>query len=300
MDESTMSQWWEAFEDRWRAWPEVAGGPLRVCLLALDQEPPRVVLGSGVSDGRVTAALGRDQSPVVFTSAVTGERIRLTDAARTLGVHPVKMEQARDAVRDGLEQSESVAGRTSADRAPLPQVGERPTPFVRDSEGRVLPEESAAVMFLEDWEDRRGEGFEVRWLGMNAGATGADVQIVHAGSWVTASYDSEREPEMTVKAPSGEPVDLARATALLGRPEQEVKDAIDAVTDSSAVAWMEHGSAIVRREAEEGRSNAPTAEGERTTARERNRARIEGGTRCGIQRQDPLDGGPSAGRKPSR
>lgn len=291
---------WAAFEERWRAHSGAAEGPLWVCSSALSQEPPPVTIGSGASDGRVTAALGREQQPVVFTSVLTGEQVSLRDAARTLGVHPVQMEQARAAVLDGLEQSERAAGRSPADRAPLPLLGERGASFARDADGRVCPEESAAAAFQQDWDRHRVEGFEVRWLGMNNSATGADVQIVHAGGWVTASFDSDREPEMTVKSASGGLVDPSGAAALLRRPEDGVKEVIEAVADSSALAWMEHGSAMARREAEQARGEAPSSALEPGTVRDRNRGRMERRTRCGIQGEDPTPGGPGVGRRATR
>lgn len=302
MDDSTMDEFrlWEVFDERWRAQPEVANGPLSVREMVLDQEPPRVVLGSAVSEGRVTAALGRDMSSVVFTSVVSGRSISLRTAARVLGIHAVEMDRARAAVLDGLEQSERVAGRTPADRAPLPSLGGREVPFVRDSEGWVMPEESAAVMFEEEWEKSRIEGFEVRWLGMNAGATGADVQIIKAGSWVTASYDSERLPEMTVKGPRGSYVDVAAAAELLRCPERAIQRVVDAVDDAFGMAWMEHGAALYRREVEDAHHLALEAGRDPWSVRERNHARIEGGTRCGIQRDDSIGESPSTTRKPSR
>ena len=328
----------EAFVARWNAHPEAVNGPVEVQRTQLDREPP-FALVSGEHEGRrVKVAMSRDDEYAILTAAEGGRRLSMREAADELGVHTVQLDRARAAIVDGLEQSERVAGRTPADRPSHDWVDLDLTPRFDEAlrNGYARGEQSLKEFGINaapvSWSgsqlklsDQNLDAFAM--MGRSATAnvsellTGAHrtedvmegVEVLAANPWDYSAAREEVEDLLELRLE-----DLG----LRGTAQQTFEEHNTPVTRGVRMAGQqiaaqltetnspqahaarvgreglttERAHEILNSAREEKRMAGPDSD----SVRERNRARMERATRCGIQRAESPGDGPQRAPKIGR
>lgn len=289
MNEFLPAKQQAAFDVRWNAWADPTRSLLEVRSAVLDEEPPRVTLGrKGVDDPeeQVTVALGRDDGPATYLVDAENVRLSVREAAQTLYVSGPEMSGARAAALDGLEQSERMARRTPADRAPV------------KGEWSLVEKETITAAQAQSLIAEHAENAP--------DGTSWHEDIKRAVEEIQQEYRVVADPHVHA------------------HEEQRLRKR-DAVRERSETQWQRELAAFTRGERESG-PEAPSPQAAASAAiskeekrqedkrmvgkwlggptsdpvRERNRARMESATRCGIQRDDSPGDGPQRAPKIGR
>ena len=304
-----------AFDVRWNAWADPTRSLLEVRDAVLDEEPPRVTLGrKGVDDPKeqVTVVLGRDDEPATYLVDEENVRLSVREAAQTLYVSGPEMSGARAAALDGLEQSERMARRTPADRAPVKgewSLVEKETITAAQARSLIAERAEAAPDGTSWHEDIKRSVDEIQQeyrVVPDPHIHAHEEQRLRKRDVVRDRTEKQWHREMSAyirgDRESGPAAPSAQAAVNAAIRDEEAHGSLSSAREGErtpadrAEISNERAHEIVNSAREEKRMAGPDSD----SVRERNRARMERATRCGIQRDESPGDGPQRAPKIGR